>query len=266
MTFKFFRHHVDTFGRERATEWIPPNTGAPAGDPRADGISTNDYTATLPVRRQSIHARGRLLFLPSAGLTVVPYGDDFGLEHRRPITGWGCVVIEGTKTYSPDGHNIWVGGGEIETARERPLQPAPAYVWDPSPVQLVHGPQPGPTQQPEDLMLGHLQQQPEDPACGDPAPPRVSPIDVDPAAAGMSAWEYCSHLPLQNHAGMVKGRLLYLPRTERTVVPFQQERRGWMCAVVEGDASLTRFGQVLFVPDYEIDTAPERRLGPIPTA
>lgn len=261
MTFKLLQR-LDTFGRERSTDWTPPNTGAPAGDRRADGISTNGYTATLPVRRRSIHARSRILFLPSAGLTVVPFGDDFALEHRHPISGWNCVVVEGTKTYSPDGYNIWVGSGEIETARERTLGPIPAFEWNPSPVQLVHGPQPGPIEQPEDTMLGHLQQL--EGSSHDAAPPRVSLIDADPAAATMSAWEYCAHLLLQNHAGLVKGRLLYLPRTEQTVVPFRQERHGWLCAVVEGDASLTRFGQLLFVDDYEITTAPERALGPVP--
>lgn len=157
-----------------------------------------------------------------------------------------------------------MGGGEIETALERTLGPLPAFGWNPTPVQLVHGPQPAPIKQPEDIMLGHLQAQPKSSAYA-PAPPRVSPIDADPAAADMSAWEYCSHLSLQNHSGLVKGRVLYLPRTERTVVPFQQERRGWLCAVVEGDETLTEFGQVLFVADYEISTAPERSLGPVPT-
>lgn len=80
-------------------------------DPRADGISTNDYVATLPRRRYSHEAQGLNLLLPSSGLVVVPF-------EERPGGGWAVVVVEGFGSYKVGGYHLVLSRGEIETAIE----------------------------------------------------------------------------------------------------------------------------------------------------
>ena len=78
-------------------------------DPAADGISTNDYTATLPKRRHSVYAKGRPLYMPRTGLVLTPC-------QMHSDGSWTCVVTIGSATYPTDGYSLWVGREEIETA------------------------------------------------------------------------------------------------------------------------------------------------------
>lgn len=80
-------------------------------DPRANGISTNDYVALLPRRRYSHEAQGKVLLLPSSGLVVVPF-------ERRKGGGWTVVVVEGHGANPVGGYNLVPSDGEIETAIE----------------------------------------------------------------------------------------------------------------------------------------------------
>lgn len=75
-----------------------------------DGMSTNEYLATLPLQRRSHEASGRLLLLPRLGLVVVPYA--------RHGNGWDAVVAAGTSMYPRGGHDLFVSALEIETAVE----------------------------------------------------------------------------------------------------------------------------------------------------
>lgn len=91
---------------------MKPMTREP--DPRANGISTNDYVASLPRRRYSHEAQGKVLLLPSSGLVVVPFDE-------RPGGGWAVVVVEGFGSYKVGGYHLFVSRGEIETAIELSL-------------------------------------------------------------------------------------------------------------------------------------------------
>lgn len=93
-------------------------------DPRADGISINEYCKLLPKQRYSHEARGRILLLPSSGLVVVPFNEHTG--------GWDVVVVEGFGSYPVGGYHLSVGDAEIETAIELSL-------GDPAPVRYVGG-------------------------------------------------------------------------------------------------------------------------------
>lgn len=93
-------------------------------DPRANGISTNDYCALLPKQRYSHEARGRILLLPSSGLVVVPFNEHTG--------GWDVVVVDGHGSYPVGGYHLSVGDAEIETAIELTL-------GEPVPVRYVGG-------------------------------------------------------------------------------------------------------------------------------
>lgn len=97
-----------------------------APDPRADGISTNDYVALLPRRRFSHLSQGLNLLLPSSGLVVVPFAKHPG--------GWDVVVVDGHGSYPVGGYHLSVGDGEIETAIELSL-------GDEVPVELVATPE-----------------------------------------------------------------------------------------------------------------------------
>lgn len=94
-----------------------------APDPRADGISTNDYVAMLPRRRYSHEAQGRNLLLPSSGLVVVPFDE-------RGNGSWAVVVVDGYGAYPVGGHHLVLSRGEIETAIELTL-------GEPAPVELI---------------------------------------------------------------------------------------------------------------------------------
>lgn len=80
---------------------------------------------------------------------------------------------------------------------------------------------------------------------------------------GQSQTEYFAlrKRSLWSHAA--KGRLLYLPRTEMIVVPFQMTPAGdWNCLVVRGNQTYPRGGYELLLFRDEIETAvildPER--------
>jgi hypothetical protein len=82
---------------------------------RQDGESTNDYVERLTawmggVNRYVYEAKGKLLFLPAAGIVILPF--------EQTVGGWNCCVVEGNEKYSPDGYNLWIGDGEITTAIE----------------------------------------------------------------------------------------------------------------------------------------------------
>ncbi|GAA4032944.1 hypothetical protein GCM10023063_15380 [Arthrobacter methylotrophus] len=88
-------------------------------DPRANGISTNDYCALLPKQRYSHEARGLMLLLPSSGLVVVPF-------EERKGGGWTVAVVEGFGSYPVGGHHLVIGDAEAETAIELSLgEPVP---------------------------------------------------------------------------------------------------------------------------------------------
>lgn len=78
-------------------------------DPRADGMSADDYCALLPQQRVCSESQGQLLFLPRQGLTVVPF--------RRDLNGWTVTVVEGDD-FHRTGHNVRIGDAEICTAIE----------------------------------------------------------------------------------------------------------------------------------------------------
>lgn len=59
---------------------------------------------------------------------------------------------------------------------------------------------------------------------------------------------------LWSHAA--KGRLLYLPRTEMVVCPFQMSKGGdWNCLVVRGNQTYPRGGYEVLIFKDEIETA-----------
>lgn len=97
---------------------MSPMTHTP--DPRAEGLSTNDYCKLLPRRRHSHEGRGKILLLPSSGLVVVPFQEHTG--------GWDVTVVEGHGSYPVGGHHLSVGDAEIETAIELSLgEPVPLH-------------------------------------------------------------------------------------------------------------------------------------------
>lgn len=93
-------------------------------DPRAVGISINDYCKLLPKQRYSHEAQGKILLLPSSGLVVVPFNAHVG--------GWDVVVVEGFGSYPVGGYHLSVGEAEIETATE-------LAIGEPVPVRFVGG-------------------------------------------------------------------------------------------------------------------------------
>ena len=93
-------------------------------DPRAVGISINDYCALLPKQRYTHEAQGQILQLPSSGLVVVPFKEHIG--------GWDVVVVDGFGSYPVGGYHLSVGDAEIETAIELTL-------GEPVPVRFVGG-------------------------------------------------------------------------------------------------------------------------------
>lgn len=94
-----------------------------APDPRADGISTNDYCELLTKQRYAHEARGRILLLPSSGLVVVPF-------EERKGGGWTVVVVEGFGSYPVGGYHLVICDAEAETAIELAL-------GEPVPVRFV---------------------------------------------------------------------------------------------------------------------------------
>jgi hypothetical protein len=94
-------------------------------DPRANGISTNDYCAMLPKQRYSHEAQGKILLLPSSGLVVVPF-------EMLKGGGWRVVVVDGFGSYPVGGYHLVIGDAETETAIELAL-------GEPVPVRYVGG-------------------------------------------------------------------------------------------------------------------------------
>ena len=93
-------------------------------DPRAVGISINDYCALLPKQRYTHEAQGQILQLPCSGPVVGPFKEHIG--------GWDGVVVDGFGSYPVGGYHLSVGDAEIETAIELTL-------GEPVPVRFVGG-------------------------------------------------------------------------------------------------------------------------------
>ncbi|XKH58658.1 hypothetical protein LG293_16540 (plasmid) [Citricoccus nitrophenolicus] len=67
----------------------------------------------LPVRRWPHECQGKVLFLQSSGMTVVP--------HRGHKGSYDCMVVESDLRPYPAGQGISVGTDELMRAIERPL-------------------------------------------------------------------------------------------------------------------------------------------------
>lgn len=83
---------------------------------------------------------------------------------------------------------------------------------------------------------------------------------------GQNQHDYFAELPRTLWSHTAKGRLLYLPRIEMIICPFQMTRDGdWNCVVVRGNQTYPRGGYELLVFKDEIETAtildPERLAG-----
>lgn len=80
---------------------------------------------------------------------------------------------------------------------------------------------------------------------------------------GQTQTQYFAARPRTLWSHAAKGRLLYLPRTEMVVCPFQRTQAGdWNCLVVRGNQTYPRGGYELLVFKDEIETSvvidPER--------
>lgn len=80
---------------------------------------------------------------------------------------------------------------------------------------------------------------------------------------GQTLTQFCSARPRTLWSHAAKGRLLYMPRTEMIVCPFQMTPAGdWNCVVVRGNKTYPRGGYELLLFKDEIETAvildPER--------
>lgn len=80
---------------------------------------------------------------------------------------------------------------------------------------------------------------------------------------GVSQAEHFAGLPRTLWSHAAKGRLLFLPRTEMVVCPFQMTKAGdWNCLVVRGNQTYPRGGYEVLIFKQEIETAtildPER--------
>lgn len=75
------------------------------------------YAAAEPRRRWTHEAKGRVLFFPRTGMTMVPFE-----LHRNG--DWSCVVVDSgldparQRSYPVGGYHLNVGCAEIETAIE----------------------------------------------------------------------------------------------------------------------------------------------------
>lgn len=82
-------------------------------------------------------------------------------------------------------------------------------------------------------------------------------------AVGQTQTQYFATRPRTVWSHAAKGRLLYLPRTEMVVCPFQMTKDGdWNCVVVRGNQTYPRGGYEILIFKDEIETAtiidPER--------
>lgn len=94
------------------------------------------------------------------------------------------------------------------------------------------------------------------------APPsgRVDDANIPPLGNpdGLSTLDYCARLPKRRHAHAAKGKLLFFPRTELAMVPYEERGNGWWaCVVVLGNGTYTADGYSLQVGSGEIETAIE---------
>jgi hypothetical protein len=73
---------------------------------------------------------------------------------------------------------------------------------------------------------------------------------------GQTLTQFCAALPRTLWSHAAKGRLLYLPRTEMVVCPFQRTAAGdWNCLIVRGNQTYPRGGYELLIFRDEIETA-----------
>lgn len=73
---------------------------------------------------------------------------------------------------------------------------------------------------------------------------------------GQTQTEYFAARPRTLWSHAAKGRLLYLPRIEMVVCPFQMTKDGdWNCVVVRGNQTYPRGGYELLIFRQEIETA-----------
>jgi hypothetical protein len=78
----------------------------------------------------------------------------------------------------------------------------------------------------------------------------------DHTEVGESTNAYCARQKKTLWTHAAKGRLLYLPRTEMIVVPFQMHSDGgWNVVVVRGNQTYPRGGYELSISPAEIETA-----------
>ena len=73
---------------------------------------------------------------------------------------------------------------------------------------------------------------------------------------GQSQAQYFARRKRTLYSHAAKGRLLYLPRTEMIVCPFQRTRDGdWNCLIVRGNQTYPRGGYEVLIFKDEIETA-----------
>jgi hypothetical protein len=77
----------------------------------------------------------------------------------------------------------------------------------------------------------------------------------DHTAPGESTTMWCAYQPKTLWGHTAKGRLLYLPRTEMVVVPFEMTDSGWNVVVVRGNKTYPRGGYHLCLGMAEIECA-----------
>lgn len=79
---------------------------------------------------------------------------------------------------------------------------------------------------------------------------------VDNTAVGESTLDWCAKQPKKLWSHTAKGRLLYFPRTEMILVPFEMTEGGhWNCVVVRGNRTYPRGSYHLSVGAAEVECA-----------
>lgn len=75
-------------------------------------------------------------------------------------------------------------------------------------------------------------------------------------AVGQTQPQYFARMKRNLWTHAAKGRLLYLPRTEMIVCPFQRSSDGaWNCLIVRGNQTYPRGGYEVVIYKDEIETA-----------
>jgi hypothetical protein len=76
----------------------------------------------------------------------------------------------------------------------------------------------------------------------------------DPAAEGLSTYEYNAALPKRRYSYQAKGLPLYIFRTGHVVVPFEMTQGGhWNCVVLLGDQVYMPDGYNILMPAVDIE-------------